>query len=293
MSTFVQCPLCNVESQSELVHSKIRYGHKGKILCCVNCDFTFLFPRMAEEEQKLYYEATYRGEYEDVNVNVSQRFEADHPEAQRRMKQISSHIDSKVSLLEIGSGSGAFLSIANSYFKRAIGIEPDNPSQKYLKDKNLEIYSDLKEIKGQKFDIIVIFHVLEHILNPIDFLKTLKKYLNANGKIIIEVPNIDDALISFYNIEEFKDFYFCSAHVSYFSNKTLTDCIEKAGLNPYISFIQRYDLHNHLNWLNNKKPGTLLPSKQIFSKETLENYEKDLLEKGISDTLWAIVTQDS
>ena len=130
--------------------------------------------------------------------------------------------------------------------------------------------------------------MLEHLLDPVSFLKDLKKLLNKHGKIIIEVPNIDDALISFYNIDEFKNFYFCSAHVSYFSEKTLMNCIKQAGLIGKISQVQRYDLYNHLHWLKYRIPQNFLEQPNIFSKSTLKAYECDLISKKIGDTLWGV-----
>ncbi|MBX9977180.1 MAG: methyltransferase domain-containing protein, partial [Alphaproteobacteria bacterium] len=163
---------------------------------------------------------------------------------------------------------------------------------KFLNHKNISVYFDLNDIKDEKFDLIVMFHVLEHLLDPVAFLKNVSCYLKEKGSIIVEVPNVDDALVSFYNINEFKDFYFCTAHVSYFSMKTLGNCLMESGLKGDIFPVQRYNLNNHLHWLMHKKPGVLPEDQQIFSEETLKNYEKDLLSKNLSDTLWAVVEKN-
>jgi 2-polyprenyl-3-methyl-5-hydroxy-6-metoxy-1,4-benzoquinol methylase len=282
----VTCPLCQINSLPQIVHSKLRHGHKGKILRCNECEFVFLYPRLTDEEQKHYYQTVYRDEYDDFPV--SERFLTDQSEASRRMERLLPALASASSLLEIGSGSGAFLSLANSQLKRVVGIELDKKSQVYMKQKGLEVYEDLKSVENQKFDIIVMFHVLEHILQPAEFLDQIKEKLSSNGKIVIEVPNIDDALCSLYDIEEFKDFYFCIAHVSYFSNNTLAKCLKQAGMSSQISYVQRYDLTNHLNWILNRAPGGLPQKQNIFSPLTQETYSEDLSAKGYSDTLWAI-----
>ena len=106
----------------------------------------FLHPRLSEQEQKLYYETIYREEYEVFDV--TQRFLSDYFEAVCRIEHLLPHLSSVSSLLEIGSGSAAFLSLTTSYFNRAVGIELDESSQTYMKNKCLEIYSDLKLIEN-------------------------------------------------------------------------------------------------------------------------------------------------
>jgi len=191
-------------------------------------------------------------------------------------------------LLEIGSGSGAFLSLANKKFRKVVGIELDLNAQRFLKNKNLNVFETLSDLENSKFDVIVMFHVLEHLLDPVSFLKELKNYLNEGGKIVIEVPNVDDSLVKLYNIEEFKNFYFCSAHVSYFSSVTLKNCVTKAGLKGDITQVQRYDLNNHVHWFKYKKPGTLSIDERIYSQTTLKSYEDDLILHGMGDTLWGV-----
>lgn len=288
MQNTISCPFCSEHKISKF-HEKLRYAHPEKIYKCNNCSFVFLYPRLSSHEQTQYYATQYRDEYKDNTVE--QRFISDLFEAQLRLKRIIPCFPKEKSLLEVGSGSGAFLSIAAKNFDKVIGVELDIPSCTFLKSKGLTVYSTIEELKNEKFDVIVMFHVLEHLLDPVTFLKDLSDFLNKNGCIIIEVPSVDDALVSFYNINAFKDFYFCSAHVSYFSSKTLRDCFESANLKGDISHIQRYDLNNHLHWLMHQCPGTLSKDKQIFSNDTLKQYEKDLSDHGINDTLWAVVTK--
>lgn len=285
------CPLCSEIQEIPFVfHEELRYSYPGKVYKCNSCEFVFLYPRLTRKEHNSYYEGTYRKEYQDSEVE--ERFLTDQGEALIRLEKILDSSSKEKSLLEIGCGSGAFLSLANRYFNKVVGVELDVNTKNFLKHKGLDVRPSLEKLGDCKFDLIVMFHVLEHLLDPVVFLRDMKNYLSNTGMIIVEVPNIDDALVSFYNINEFKSFYFCSAHVSYFSPKTLEDCIKKSGLCVDIAFKQRYDLTNHLNWLICRKPGTLPPSKQIFSPDTLKSYEADLIALGLSDTLWAVVKKN-
>lgn len=98
------------------------------------------------------------------------------------------------SILDVGSGRGYMLFFLKKYFnfKNAVGTQISYPAYKFSKEKlELEIYNnDLLEIKlDQKFDIITICHVLEHLKNPEEYVKKFYELLNNNGKLTIEVPN--------------------------------------------------------------------------------------------------------
>ena len=74
---------------------------------------------------------------------------------------------------------------------------------------------------GKKFDVVFLLQVFEHISNPQNLLNQIKKCLNENGIIYIEVPNINDALYSIYNLESYVEFNFRLPHVYYYSDITL------------------------------------------------------------------------
>jgi 2-polyprenyl-3-methyl-5-hydroxy-6-metoxy-1,4-benzoquinol methylase len=287
MNKEISCLLCDKDhGKYSILHEKLRYDHLGKIYKCEICGLVFLSPRLSEFEQKKYYREQYRDEYEEISVE--QRFSGDMNEAKRRLQGVKELLSSDNNILEIGSGSGAFLELSSVYFNHVSGVELDIRAQSFLKDKGLNIYPDLDKIKGKKFDVILMFHVLEHLLEPVEFIKKISNHLNDAGKLIIEVPNVEDALLKFYNIDAFKDFYFCSAHLSYFSLETLKSCLKKANFIGEVSFVQRYDLNNHLHWLESKISGGFPENRKIFSEETLKAYEADLRSKGLSDTLWGV-----
>ena len=75
------------------------------------------------------------------------------------------------------------------------------------KIKKINIYNNINLVKN-KVDIITMFHVLEHLPNQVDTLKSLKSKLRRGGKIIIEVPHAQDFLILQNNLKEFKNFTF-------------------------------------------------------------------------------------
>ena len=142
-----------------------------------------------------------------------------------------------------------------------------------------------KELEG-KVDIITMWHVIEHLEDPIGLLKKLKGLLKPNGKIIIETPNAEDALLSQYKCDAFADFTYWECHLYLFTNATIRTVIENAGLRMIAQKqIQRYPLANHLYWLTNGKPGGHKEWGIMNEAEVNNAYAKLLASMGCADTL--------
>lgn len=98
------------------------------------------------------------------------------------------------SILDIGSGRGWMLYFLKKYFKykRTVGTQIADNAYTFSKEKlGLEIYNkDLLELPlKDKFDVITILHVLEHVKNPEKYVEKIYELLNKNGSLFIEVPN--------------------------------------------------------------------------------------------------------
>jgi hypothetical protein len=104
--------------------------------------------------------------------------------------------------------------------------------------------------------------------------------------MIIETPNANDALLSFYKSEAFANFTYWGCHLYLFTQETLRTVAEKAGLKVnYISQYQRYPLSNHLYWLSNQKPGGHKIWDCFNTPILKETYEGALAKLGLCDTL--------
>ena len=109
---------------------------------------------------------------------------------------------------------------------------------------------------NDRYDIITLFHVLEHMPDPRSSLISLGEKLHPHGELIIEVPNANDALLSLYQSPDFKKFAYWSCHLFVFNEYSLATLIRQAGYKVnYIKQNQRYPLSNHLHWLSRGKPG--------------------------------------
>lgn len=101
------------------------------------------------------------------------------------------------SILDIGSGRGFMLYFLKKFFgyHTAIGTQIEAASLKFSREKlGLDIYGEdlLKlDLKEKQFDLVTIWHVLEHVRDPEAYIEMIYRLLNDNGRLVIEVPNFD------------------------------------------------------------------------------------------------------
>jgi SAM-dependent methyltransferase len=141
---------------------------------------------------------------------------------------------------------------------------------------------ELPEEIIDNYDVVCMFHVLEHISKPKEFLNNIKKCLNDSGKLIVEVPNFLDYnknLSTAYN-----DFTYMRAHLSYFTPDTLMRLLETTGFSGIeIRGAQRYSIENAIWWIRNGKPHTEYQQLELPSGlEWANQLYKEGLEKGLA-----------
>ncbi|MCR9137407.1 MAG: class I SAM-dependent methyltransferase [Alphaproteobacteria bacterium] len=149
-------------------------------------------------------------------------------------------------------------------------------------------YSNFADITENRFDIVCLFHVLEHIINPKPFLKSCAQMLSPRGRLIIEVPSFDDPLLTLYDVPNYHNFFFQKQHPYYYSASSLNRLLTSHSLTvekmiPH----QRYGLENHLKWLRDGSPGGDDKLKEIFSG-TEKSYQTSLERHGKCDAVIAV-----
>ena len=195
----------------------------------------------------------------------------------------------KKDILDFGCGWGGFLRNVKEYRSLA-GIELRKECINYIQNniKKINISNNIYSF-DKKFDVITMFHVLEHLPYQIKTLKVLKSKLKNKGKIIIEVPHAEDFLILQEELKEFKNFTFWSEHLILHTYKSLKFILLKSGFkNINILYYQRYNFSNHLGWFLKRKPGGHNFYKEVVSDNLNSSYCENLKRLGQTDTLIAI-----
>lgn len=257
----------------------VRDNKNIKVLQCVNCNLVFL-SSFDHINDSFYEESGMLNGNVDLKDYRIQSYKDDN----RRASDLSSKILGK-RVLDFGCGAGGFLKLISKQVEVAAGVELDKVIRSAINEEGITCYSNIDNIEGE-YDVITMFHVLEHLTNPIEILQQIQKYLAPNGQLIIEVPNAEDALLTLYRNSSFSDFTYWSCHTFLYNNSTLRRIVEKAGFNvKLLKQLQRYPLSNHLYWLSYGKPGGHnhfgLLDNAILNKE----YESMLAAIGKCDTL--------
>ena len=163
---------------------------------------------------------------------IGKRGRESQDNTQKRIEWILDNVGIDKNILDIGCSQGIISILIAQQGNLVKGIDIEEEAVSFAKELLEKEYKDLKEkvsfISGdffkynedEKYDVIIITEVIEHLINPVDFIKHTKKYLKDNGKVIISVPfginnhpdhkqtyyltNIVDVVETTYEIEEIK-----------------------------------------------------------------------------------------
>jgi 2-polyprenyl-3-methyl-5-hydroxy-6-metoxy-1,4-benzoquinol methylase len=256
-----KCNLCNEEGHDVIYDDQIRDGVVGKrtkikhkVVKCKGCGLVRLLDNPLTME---YYQSDkYRNAYNETS-DISDYIEVHDIEQMPRLNKIGVQAFRDKTILDHGCGGGAFLDLVSGIASTTIGIEPFTGYHESLTSRGHEVFGDsisaINSYEG-KVDTIVSFGVLEHVEDPTQYLKDSFDLLANGGKMYLETDNLDDILMKL-NISEFDQFFYRTAHLWYFNDKTLSKVVEDTGFtNIGISFRQNFDISNAMMWLRDGKP---------------------------------------
>lgn len=281
----MSCKLCG-SNEFKYRDGEVRDAKELKILECNNCSLVYL--SSTEHISASFYEDS--NMHSEIDFNKWQNTTKEDDE--RRFEFVKSMITNK-KVLDFGSGNGGFALLAKSIASDVATVELEKAVVPYYEENDLKLYDDLDKIE-EKFDYITAFHVVEHLSEPEVILTKMKSLLNDGGKIILEVPNAEDALLSIYGSEAFSKFTYWSCHLYLYNQHTISLLASQAELNlDFVKYIQRYPLSNHLYWLSKNKPGGHTKWGNFIDTPQLKSaYESSLASVGATDTLIAVLGKD-
>lgn len=282
----MKCNLCNSQNYKKR-KGRVRDNKNLEIFECCDCGLVFL----SEDDHinESFYENSNMHQSFDFYKWRNETFVDDT----RRFEFLKNSLVNK-KVLDFGSGNGGFLELTKNISKELLGVELEKAIIPFYKEKKIPFENNLDNI-SDKFDIITSFHVIEHIKEPLIILEKLKNLLEDNGKLIIEVPNANDALLTIYENEAFSNFTYWSCHLYLHTQYTLNLLAKQSGFEvEFIKHIQRYPLSNHLYWLSKNKPGGHEKWGNFFdSNELTKAYENQLASLGATDTIIACLKKGS
>jgi 2-polyprenyl-3-methyl-5-hydroxy-6-metoxy-1,4-benzoquinol methylase len=145
-----------------------------------------------------------------------------------KLNLINSLQPQKGRILDIGAGTGEFLSVAKNDGWQTIGVEPSDRAKAIAKNKGVSFVEETSELENHSFDVISMWHVLEHVPDLDKQIKELKRLLKPTGTLIIAVPNFKSFDAKHYG--KFWAAFDVPIHFWHFSKTAIKLLFEKKGM---------------------------------------------------------------
>jgi 2-polyprenyl-3-methyl-5-hydroxy-6-metoxy-1,4-benzoquinol methylase len=145
-----------------------------------------------------------------------------------KLALINSLQPTKGRILDIGAGTGDFLSTAKQNGWQTIGVEPSDKAKAIALKKGVSFVEQTSELENNSFDLITMWHVLEHVPDLDTQIKELKRLLKPDGTLIIAVPNFNSFDAKYYG--KFWAAYDVPIHFWHFSKTAVKLLFEKEGM---------------------------------------------------------------
>jgi len=186
----VNCPICHhtefipwLTTQDHFLSHEVFH-----LVACANCQFVITSPRPSESTIGKYYQSEDYISHSDSTKTIQDKIYqlARNYAIRKKIKLIESYHQSG-SILDIGCGTGELLQRMDSRKWTRVGIEPSDQARGKIAAE-ITVYPSLQNL-AQKFEVISLWHVLEHLHNLEATLKFIEQHLANPGTLFIAVPN--------------------------------------------------------------------------------------------------------
>lgn len=258
-----QCWLCGTDFRPAF---RIQQNGSWSYSRCANCGILSLVPMPDDETLRGYYNQAYAVQHEAYSRRV-----AEH--APPMLDELGKRFPRRGKLLEVGCSYGHFLDAARQKGWTVSGIEIDDRAALYGQDKlSLSILVGTLESQIQKlqppYDVITAFHVIEHLRDPAQFLRSCRSLLREGGTLVLKTPNIESWIAK--RTGAFWEWLSPPAHIHLFSGGSLQRALHKNGFEVERIWSRRGDAHNHLFQLV-RAFGAYVSSRRQVAKTRNEN----------------------
>ena len=133
---------------------------------------------------------------------------------------INSLSNHKGTLLDIGAGTGNFCETSKQNSWEVYGVEPSEKAREVAAKKNIFLHQSIEDFKGQQFDVVTLWHVLEHLPDLENTITAIQKLLKPKGVLIVAVPNFNS-----FDAKHYKRFwaaYDVPRHLWHFSQNSMS-----------------------------------------------------------------------
>lgn len=279
------CYVCN-RADFGIREGTVRDDSSLQILECSNCGLVTL--SSLQPVQADHYADS--GMHGGALLSIEAWLRETEQDDQRRFEMLKAALVNR-KVLDFGCGAAGFVRKARSLAAEVVGVEPERRVRQYWGNA-VRLLGSLEEA-GNGYDLITAFHVVEHLPDPRAILRELALRLRDGGRLVIEVPSSEDALLTLYDSDAFQRFTYWSQHLFLFNAETLRRLAAQAALRVVsIQQFQRYGLSNHLYWLSRNRQGGHRQWSFLDNPALNEVYAAALAAIGKCDTIIAYLESE-
>ncbi len=220
------CYICGKNKFNE-INNLDRYGFYYPTGICTFCGNIQQIRYYDQKTLEVFYREYYRDIYDPESPN--KRFIHQRDVLGNEIYKFVKDLIQPKHVLEIGCGSGGILKKFQNEGSSVLGLDYDDRFIAEGRRNDIEIRKGSLETldSSERFDCIILSHVLEHIVDPGDMLEEIKKYLLQDGIVYIEVPSLNSLLDGMYGSDIQQ--YFQNAHTIHFSTDSLRNLAISSG----------------------------------------------------------------
>jgi 2-polyprenyl-3-methyl-5-hydroxy-6-metoxy-1,4-benzoquinol methylase len=231
MNNIALCPICDSPDQ-ELFMNSIDYSVSKEafsIVCCKSCGFHFTSPIPDEASIGSYYKSESYVSHSSSKKGVINRiYHWVRWYSLRRKVSLINSLSKEKSVLDIGAGTGHFLKQAKKAGWKVTGLEPDSDARslaKSVNDVDLLDQQSLYSLENESFDVITMWHVLEHVYHLKKDVLRITELLKPEGTLVVAVPNMDS-----YDAKHYKEYWAAfdlPIHLYHFTQKDIISLFDR------------------------------------------------------------------
>lgn len=223
-------------------------------------------PRPKDEDLGAYYESEDYISHSDAKKSIFDRLYqlVRNYTLRQKIKLIDSLEPSERKVLDIGAGTGDFLLACKDSGWHIEGIEPNTKANEIASSKlTTNLKFEISDLAGQQYDIITMWHVLEHVPNLTTYIKQLKGLLKRNGTLVVAVPNHQSFDAECYG--RFWAAYDVPRHLWHFSQEAVKKLFSKEEMKVDRILPMKFDAF-YVSLLSEKyRSGKMNPLKAFYN----------------------------
>lgn len=229
-----KCPWCGSEKAQINLWLKDEFLSKEDFhICeCLNCGLSYTMPRPNKEKIGEYYKSEeYYSHQENKKGFIPRLYESVKKVNLKHKYNLATQGLNVGKMLDIGCGVGDFLHTAEEHGWTCTGVEPSEDAKAIAKTKtkaNIINSEDMEKIPDATFELITMWHVLEHVDDLKWQIEQLHRLTKTKGRIVIAVPNYKSYDAQYY--KELWAAYDVPRHLSHFNKNVLTKIFKSKNL---------------------------------------------------------------